>query len=195
MIIIKLFVIVIIFICLIVFYNILKKKTYICRFLNKNLAFNELFDMRIEPFLKDDNLVQLKLKLKNATRNIDTIDESNRDSRIQSIFRDNILEFSESEKHLIDTYIRFIKEKSSFHPNIEWVFIKISDTLANNLPYTRNRAIVLFPQFIDSLQYIQSLNRPLNRQSLETLIHEYIHVYQRYNRDIFNIYYNERKNK
>ena len=188
MIIIKLFIIVVLFIYLIVFYNTRKKNTYICRFLNKKQAFTELFDMRIEPFLKDDNLVQLKLKLKNASNNrdIDTIDESNRDRIVKSIFLDNILEFTEGEKQLIDIYIRFIKENSLFHP-LEWVFIKISDRLANNLPYTRNRAIVIYPQFIESLHYIHSLNR----HPLETLIHEYIHVYQRYNRELFSRYYND----
>jgi hypothetical protein len=157
------------------------KSKYICIFLEKQEAFNELFDNSLEPFLQDDNITQLQLKLNN-----NTINDHNRNDLVQKIYKQHILDFTDDEKNILDEYVKYIHHQT---PKIKWVFIKLSDAITNNLPYTRNRAIILFPSFIQSL-YTTNNNR-FNRRLLETLIHEHIHVYQRYNRSLFERYYND----
>jgi len=142
-------------------------------YLNKKEAYNEIF--RDETFLKDDNLYQLRLKLNNLN-----ITELNRDIIIKKVFSENILEFTNEDKYLINLYINKIPYKWN------WTFIKITDTLANNLPYTVNNAIILYPKFIKSLNTLK-----FNINSLEILIHERIHVFQRYNLDLFERVYNK----
>ena len=154
---------------------------YSCIFLEKQEAFNELFDNSLESFLKDDNISQLQLKL-----NDNTINDHNRHDLVQKIYKEHILDFTDDEKNIVDEYVKYIHHHT---PNIQWIFIKLSNAITNNLPYTRNRAIILFPNFIQSL-YTKNKNNKFNRRLLETLIHEHIHVYQRYNRRLFERYYN-----
>ena len=159
-------------------FRLINKKSNI-NFLNKEKAYNELFINKTEEgFLKDDNLFQLTLKLKNV--NSEIITEINRENIIKNVFKKNILEFTNNDKYLINLYIKQIPY------NWNWNFIKISDELANNLPYTRNNSIILYPKFIDSLNSFE-----INKDYLETLIHERIHIFQRYNKSLFERIYNK----
>jgi hypothetical protein len=92
-------------------------------------------------------------------------------------YKDNLLEFSENEKNKIKKIIlkcdNKIKKYNSLF-NIQWKICKISNKIENGFPHTLNDII-----FVSSIP------------DIKTLIHEKIHIYQRYNKEKTEELYNK----
>jgi hypothetical protein len=97
---------------------------------------------------------------------------SSKDQYIEK-YKSNIHKFSEQETKMIDALINEIShrylENYQKLKRIPWKIVKF-ENVENNFPHTHSDIIFLSPQFfLDSKE-----------QQLETLIHEKVHIYQRF---------------
>ena len=67
---------------------------------------------------------------------------------------------------------------TDFNNNLNWVFAFMSNDYEEGLPHTRGNIIFISPIIIE---YDKN-------QLIKTLIHESIHIYQRYNKEIIDNY-------
>ena len=108
----------------------------------------------------------------------------------------NILEFSEKEKQVIDKLIVDMISNLSmiypYFPMYEWKFIKITDALEGGLPHTKLDCIILPQQDIISIMNYQQQDNNIRYDILDfggLLLHELVHIMQRYNPLLFNNLY------
>lgn len=117
---------------------------------------------------------------------------NNSNSNILKKYINNILNFSEQDKLCLNYYIKIIKLNIN-NKNInksEWNFVKTSYKLEKGMPFTLGKYIFLSDKLI--LKYYFDMihkNKGNIIDNCETLIHEKIHIYQRYNQKLFDKYY------
>ena len=84
-------------------------------------------------------------------------------------YRKNIINYTEKEKNILRKMIIKCDKKLRIFPKlhkIEWKFAKINNNLEEGLPHTHLDTIFLSDKFF-------------NNPSIDTLIHEKIHLYQK----------------
>ena len=108
----------------------------------------------------------------------------------------NILNFTEYEKNIIQKYIEFININCSEYTSIvhtPWNFVKTHYKLEKGMPFTIGKCIFISNKFVDNLiNSITNKNKFLDY--VDTLIHEKIHIIQRYNQVKFNKLYKKHLN-
>jgi len=86
------------------------------------------------------------------------------------------MDFSEEQKKKITICAN--QAKQFFNNNNKWIFANINNNYENGYPHTRNKIIFLSNNVINTN----------NSELIKTLIHESVHIYQRYNKEIINDY-------
>ena len=84
----------------------------------------------------------------------------------------NVLEFNYQDKMVITKYINKIT-KNNYLKNSIWKFIKVSDEIENGYPHTHEDYIIIPQRF---------MNEILENNGSRVLIHEQIHIMQRYHK-------------
>ena len=111
----------------------------------------------------------------------------------QSINRQVILDtyiqstvpFSSQEKNIIQLHIELINQNMPFLSKTPWKFIKLTNQLEKNMPFTLGHFIFLPEKMVDNLSFEPKAHH------LDTLIHEKIHVLQRMYPTLFHSFYQE----
>jgi hypothetical protein len=93
----------------------------------------------------------------------------------------NCLDFNELDKNKI--ILCSNKAKKFFNNNIPWKFALINNIYEEGMPHTRKDIIFLSPNVINSN----------NDDLTKILIHESVHIYQRYNKNIIKKYLEDNK--
>jgi len=155
-----------------------------------------LFKKRRESFYNS-----IKLEIQNSkhfNNYINSIDENMKGVKVKNYTKKNnfkkkyleyLSELNETEKKNIfrltkicDQKLRNLNLKIFF--KYPWKFLKSNNNLEMGMPFTVHDTIIIPQNFFNKIrngQYIDNL--------LDTLIHEKIHVIQRFNQDKFNSYY------
>jgi len=98
---------------------------------------------------------------------------------ITSIIKEGCLDFNEEQKEKLKK--SSIEAKEFFNNNKNWIFACVNNTYEEGYPHTRANIIFISPIIIN-----------YNHTELtKILIHESIHIYQRYNPEIVHNYLNE----
>lgn len=143
--------------------------------LNINL-FNSLY-----KYILKLNLNQIKFKTNN---NILT----NNKKIVYKFYINNIKNFTNSDKIILKKYIYILENKYLKKYNIfkkfKWNFIKISNTLEKSMPFTLDKYIFISDNFINKLK-----NNKMIKYYCTILLHEKIHILQRFNKKIFKSFY------
>lgn len=112
------------------------------------------------------NLSIYDLRARNAENNDDYL----------KVAINSCLEFNETQKNKLRSCA--LEALSYFNNNQNWTFALVSNTYEEGFPHTRANIIFLSP-------VILNLN---NSELIKTLIHESVHIYQRYNKEAMNDY-------
>lgn len=124
------------------------------------------------------------------TRNL----ENKNKNEILDYYCKNILDFNYKERKALYWIIDLIKSKrnDSFIGKQPWNFIKFKN-IEYNFPHTHLNAIFLPKNMIDNIVYYYQNNTSLlnMKSTVNTLIHEKVHVFQRENTKLFNELYKE----
>ena len=108
-----------------------------------------------------------------------------------SFYQQHFLDFSDNDKNNIHLHLDIINKHSKKYLkilNFNWKFIKFSNILEKNMPFTFADHILLPEIFLDNLN---PKKNDILIENCDTLIHECIHVIQRENQTLLdNIYPN-----
>lgn len=117
-------------------------------------------------------------------------------NQCQNYYCKNVLEFTITDKNNIYYIVNLIKKKipaKIFNYCSKLVFIKVNKNIESELPHTIHDAIVLPEIFLKQTHNFIKKNdtRELNKYIACTVLHEYVHILQRKNPNIFNKLYQE----
>ena len=107
-----------------------------------------------------------------------TIDE------IIDFYMENILEINSNEKIILNNTIRNIldnleeKNKKQFMFKDPWQFVKFTNRIENGFPHTHDKLILLPERMVETAN-----------QHKVILVHEQVHVFQRFNPTLFHMLY------
>lgn len=106
-------------------------------------------------------------------------------------YTNHVLEFTIKEKYALNTYIHYISTHYGKFPFLtkNWNFVKLSNKLEKAMPFTLGKFIYLPSYYVDKLEYIHKSRNIDFIAVCDTLIHEKIHILQRYNSTIFHHFY------
>ena len=155
-------------------------------------------------FKSDANFIEtsdiyLSINLKkyiNVFRNIDEIEfklGSNKYKNVVKRYLDMTLICTQNDKLCIEYYINVLKlnvKKYTSLINSKWNIVKVSDKIEKGMPFTLGEYIFLSDKLL--LKYYEDMiikNKKNIIDNCETLIHEKIHIYQRYNQLLFDKFY------
>ena len=79
-------------------------------------------------------------------------------------------------------------KKYSIFKKYKWKFIMSTNYLEKGMPYTIHDTIILPHNLLENI-YNQSKNNRISNSFINTLIHEKIHIIQRFNQNRFNTFY------
>jgi len=102
----------------------------------------------------------------------------------------HFLPFTSLEKKTIKLYVGYINSKSLKYPCIsstQWRFIKFSNILEKNMPFTLGQYIFLPEMFLNKMD--KNINSSNFLKNCTTLLHEKIHIIQRNHQYEFNKLY------
>ena len=151
--------IVILIVILIYLYQKKSKNIQKITFLNKNAAEKVLINTQyFNQFNKNDLMA----------RNCSNIEEC------KYKYKNSILEFSKKEKLVITNYIQNKLCKISELKHQNWKFIKVRSEIENGYPHTHKDCIIIGEDFA---------NQIIENNGSRVLIHEQIHIMQRYERN------------
>ena len=126
----------------------------------------------------------------NETKNIN-INRYNKYRLVDSIYNDinnKILLYMTENIEIADDIIKKELDKKLILDNFSWKICLTKEDFLFNNPFTLDD--IIFMPF----EYIQK-NIKNRKELIKTLIHEYIHISQRFNNDIWNIYINKKNKK
>ncbi len=131
---------------------------------------------------------------RNCIKNENEFDTNTITQKCRLFYCQNTLDFSKIEKENLKYVISLIKEKipSNIFNYIKTIkFIKVSKKIESELPHTIHDCIVLPQLFLNQIkQYLDHQNiTELNKYIACTIVHEYIHILQRFNNNIFTVLY------
>uniref|UniRef100_A0A6C0IZQ5 Uncharacterized protein n=1 Tax=viral metagenome TaxID=1070528 RepID=A0A6C0IZQ5_9ZZZZ len=109
----------------------------------------------------------------------------------------NILIFTKNDKKCLNYYLSILKQNvTNTTINFsEWNFVKISYNIEKGMPFTLGKYIFLSDRLL--LKYYIDMAKKNKKNIIdncETLIHEKIHIFQRYNQNVFDKYYRKKFN-
>lgn len=130
------------------------------------------------------------------------------------IYQASLLTFTQAEINALQWYVnmlsKIVLEKAPRFFTPVWKFIKLKKNIDWNFPYTIGDAIVLPEVILDEMVQTRCNKNPTNSLSgmegpnitnnvyanrtinhIKILFHEYVHIYQRHNQDIFNRFYTD----
>jgi len=130
------------------------------------------------------------------------------------IYQGSLLTFTQAEINALQWYVnmlsKIVLEKAPRFFTPIWKFIKLKKNIDWNFPYTIGDAIVLPEVILDEMVQTRCNKNPTNSLSgmegpnitnnvyanrtinhIKILFHEYVHIYQRHNQDIFNRFYTD----
>lgn len=112
-------------------------------------------------------------------------------SNLANFYIDNILIFTKEEKIFLDKNIRYINDYCSKYNKIinDWRFIKISNKIDKGMPFTVDKYIFLCDELLNNFD-----KNKINKGFIDTLIHEKIHIIQRFDQKKFNEFYKNNLN-
>jgi len=189
-----LFVFIILLIVYVIFYN---HETINLSFYDKNESCNMYKKHHFEYFYNFEMNESIIKKCIRDNKN----EKQNVGSGCINKYCGQTLNFTKNEKQNIFITLKKLKKiinSNNINPQItfkklfnSWKFIKVSNDVEDGMPHTVDDAIVLSQIFLDKMsEYIKNKNdESLIKISGTTLIHEYIHVMQKYNQTIFNKLY------
>lgn len=79
-------------------------------------------------------------------------------------------------------------QKYKIFTKYDWNFMMSTDFLEKGMPYTLHNTIILPENLLENI-YKQYKNNKINNNFINTLIHEKIHIIQRFNQERFNKFY------
>ena len=91
-------------------------------------------------------------------------------------YYNSIVDFSPSDKKFLENIISLIDEKTKKYTKfnlIEWKFIKLKGNIENKFPFTLENVIFLNEIFFTKSEILD--------KAVQTLFHEKLHIFQRYN--------------
>ena len=108
-----------------------------------------------------------------------------------SFYINNVLDFSTKEKQSVSIYVDYLSKHYSEFSFLtkEWTFVKLSNRLEKGMPFTLGSYIYLPSHYVDNLVYTQPHMKNDVVSIWDTLIHEKIHILQRYNPSLFHSFY------
>lgn len=117
-----------------------------------------------------DNMNALDLKARNVT----TVTE------YRDIYKSSFMNFTCTDINLLLKILDIIYKMKKDIKIKDWKFAKVSNNVENGYPHTLNNAIILPEHFFIN-------NNIINKA--KTVLHERVHIYQRYNYNMFHPYY------
>ncbi len=165
-----------------------------------------LSDMKTDPYLS--KLGRMELLCRIGSGSAQSVSEGSDQAykkketkrlrvQLSQIYRDNTLDFTASEKQTIRWFVGQIMERvQPAYPvfsKLPWKFIKVSSRVEGGLPHTRADYII-FPKMVCTyLERITDVSKKelshMQRQFVDLMIHEQLHVFQRINPGIFDALY------
>lgn len=136
---------------------------------NKKINVTTIYISRdyINNIIDDSNYFNRMNNIDLLARNVNSIEA------YIKLYKDSIKDFSLDEKKSLSTVCKIIDEytnKTNKFSKIPWKFAKQSNDIENGWPHTLGDAIILSSDFF-------KLN---NKIQVKTLLHEKIHIYQRF---------------
>ena len=132
-------------------------------------------------YISKFNLNEIKFKTNN---NILT----NNKKKVYKFYLNNIINFTKSDKIILKKYIYILEnkylQKYYIFKKYKWNFIKISNKLEKSMPFTLDKYIFISNNFIKQLK-----NNKLIKYYCIILLHEKIHILQRFHKNIFKLFY------
>ncbi len=106
---------------------------------------------------------------------------------LAKFYIDNILDFTSKEKKILRYYVKYINKVCEKYNKISdnWNFIKISSIIDKGMPFTLDKYVFLSDKYLKKML----ISKTLKKEFLDTLIHEKIHIIQRFNQNLFNEFY------
>lgn len=157
---------------------------------NKNNVIFFRKNLKIEKSKDEKNLYNiLKIYLDNVSEFeiLTKTGQNIKKDNLATFYIDNILNFTSKEKKILRYYVEYINKLCKKYNKISqnWNFIKISYIIDNSMPFTLDKYIFLSDKFLESML----IAKTLKINFLDTLIHEKIHIIQRFNQNLFNKFY------
>lgn len=157
---------------------------------NKNNVIFFKKNLKIEKSKDEKNLYNiLKIYLDNVSEFeiLTKTGQNIKKDNLATFYIDNILNFTSKEKKILRYYVKYINKLCKKYNKISqnWNFIKISYIIDNSMPFTLDKYIFLSDKFLESML----ISKTLKINFLDTLIHEKIHIIQRFNQNLFNKFY------
>lgn len=159
-----------------------------------------IIDDSVQPFFS------IMMPLEMIAKTADTFSTNDLDLMRQACrlrYRSNVQNFTSEEKDAILWYLDELSgQLNGEYPKLaalDWNFIKLNDQIEGGLPHTRGKYIMLsnglIQFFINSIEKSQKYPNTKNLVMMQVaglLVHEQLHVFQRYHPGIFDsIYINE----
>jgi hypothetical protein len=155
---------------------------------NTNTRLNKTSNIYLSPTEAYDNIERSNY-INNFTKMDVKVRGCNSIKECKRIYKQNMIEFTDSEKAILEENVKVANEKIKILKNlynVPWKFAKTTEKIDNGLPHTH-------------LDTIYLSNLYFKNPSISTLIHEKIHLYQKsrpiqtYN--LYKLYGYERINK
>lgn len=156
------------------------KRQFISKFTNYNSKINNL-TRQLSNYISYFSKYEISFKTNNKLKNLDP-------KEILKFYQDNIYNFTHKEIKILKKSIKIINKRFNYNfLKKNWNFIKISDDIEKSMPFTLGKYIFLPEKFLN----IMTQNKKIPDFILETLIHEKIHIFQRYNYNLFKQFYTQ----
>ena len=110
------------------------------------------------------------------------------------LYKNNFLDFNDKEKKHIDSLLSVIidnlkKNYPKFNYD-DWIFMKSNDNIEGGMPFTILNYIILPEKVIRRSMGLSDFTASMNYLG-NILIHEKMHIFQRNNPDLVNMFYNK----
>ena len=172
-----------IIILLIILYLIIKTYNDIDNFIDfiQNIAKSTHFNFYIESV--SENMQKVKLGKHKSPNNF------------KDEYLKNLKLIDKKFNSMLTKYIlkcNILVEDIPIFQKYEWKFLMSTNNLELGMPYTINDTIIIPENLLNSIYIDYIRNNKLQNAFINTLIHEKIHIIQRFNQKKFNKYYKSR---
>jgi len=162
----------------------------------KNRSDNSIFFFSVNKLKKNESKKLYKI-LNNYLKNVSQHEiffktgKNIEKSKLVNFYINNILNFTIKEKMFLKKNVAYIINYCNNYTKIinNWKFIKISDKIDKGMPFTVDKYIFLSNKLLDKIDKNQ-----INKEFMDTLIHEKIHIIQRFSQKKFNEFYKNNLN-
>lgn len=135
------------------------------------------------PYVKNINKYQVSNKTNFQLNENSSLNE------ILNFYTMSIKKFTDYEKYMVTKYTKIIDKY--IHPGsllhtFDWKFVKLDRSIEYGMPFTSGKLIFFSSIFLNDLDNIE--------KCLEIILHEKIHICQRYHQSIFDRFYKDSLN-